>query len=254
MIIRETKDAFIMIRQHDHAFLSGEIVQHFAKGLIGSADFFEDAIYAAFQHDRGWIGLDDTPIWNDRTMAPYSFSDFPLRPKLAFYTIGLNEIEERNRYAALLCSMHFCSFFTHSKDEHCIQFVQEEAKRQATIKKGISDLNEPLLNEHFRLLQFADDLSLYLCLNEPGTTKEKEHPWFKEGFKNTEIFHSGNSRLEALWISESKIRVEPFPFTKKVEVLLQYKRLFKEDIQSMGISEAYKKGRIEQRKILIVPA
>ena len=138
MIIRETQDSFIMIKQHDHAFLSGEITKYFNPSLLNSEGSFEDVIYAAYEHDCSWISLDATPIWNDGTNTPYTFSDYPLLPKLAFYKIGLDEIEEVNPYSSLLCSLHFCSFFSQSKNKDCLDFLKEEGNRQLMIKKKLS--------------------------------------------------------------------------------------------------------------------
>ncbi len=84
MIIRERKDSYIMIKQHDHAFLSGEITKHFNPALLNSEDSFEDVIYAAYEHDCSWIGLDDTPIWNDGATTPYTFFRLSTTAKTSF--------------------------------------------------------------------------------------------------------------------------------------------------------------------------
>ncbi|MGE6753490.1 DUF3891 family protein [Rossellomorea sp. NPDC071047] len=249
MIIRETKDSFIMIRQHDHAFLSGETIKHFNRNLLKSDEFFEDALYAAYQHDRSWIGLDETPIWNDREKTPYTFSDYPLLPKLAFYKIGVDEIERVNTYASLLCSLHFCSFFSQSKNKDCLVFLTGEARRQMRLKESFPDLDEELLQQHFHLLQFSDNLSLYLCLNEPGVGKEDEHPWFRNGFKHTEIFHHDHQPLTVRWMNEKEVTLDPYPFNKDFHVSLQYKIVTKGLIEEMGIAEAYEKSDMEEMKI-----
>ena len=251
MIIRETSDSFIMIRQHDHAWVSGEAIKYFNRTLLKSTDLFDEFVYAAHQHDRSWIGLDHTPIWNDEKQIPFTFSDYPLLPKLAFYKMGLDEIEAANLYAALLCSLHFCSFFAKSKDPHCLQFLQDEASRQKTIRKHLPELDEELLIQHFQLLQLSDNLSLYFCLNEPGVDKENEHPWFREGFKNTESFHPGNEKLQARWVNKDEVTFDAFPFEKEFKVNLPYKRVSKRKIEKVGIAEAYEGSEMEKRMILL---
>ncbi|MGM0751898.1 MAG: DUF3891 family protein [Bacillota bacterium] len=249
MIIRETEDSFIMIKQHDHAFLSGETIKHFNRNLLKSDQFFDDALYAAYQHDRSWIGLDDTPIWNDREKIPYTFSDYPLLPKLAFYKIGVDEIERVNAYASLLCSLHFCSFFSQSQNKDCLVFLTGEARRQMRLKEKLSELDEELLQQHFRLLQFADNLSLYLCLNEPGVDKEEEHPWFKNGFNHTEMFHQENRPLMPRWVDENEVTLDRYPFEKDFHVSLKYKTVAKSAIENMGIAAAYEKSGMEDHMI-----
>ncbi|MEB1809874.1 MAG: DUF3891 family protein [Bacillaceae bacterium] len=251
MIIRETEDAFIMIKQHDHAFLSGRVVEHFSPDLLQSNHFMKDVRYAAYEHDRSWIGLDETPIWNDQAQVPYSFSDFPLIPKLAFYKIGLDEIEQANPYASLLCSLHYCSFFSRSTDERAVQFLNHERKRQAKIKQNITTLNHELLFEHFRLLQLSDDLSLYICLNEPGVEKNLEHRWFVDGFANSEIFTADNNPFVANWINQNEIRVSSFPFDNEFDLTLKYKTVLKSAIQVMGIAKAYESSLSEEHQVFI---
>ena len=249
MIIRETPDSFIMIRQHDHAYVSGETIKHVNRNLLKSDHFFDDFVYAAHQHDRSWIGLDDTPIWNDGKQIPFTFSDYPLLPKLAFYKIGLDEIEEVNLYAGLLCSLHFCSFFSKSNDQDCLTFLKEEAKRQQSIKNQLPELDDELLTQHFHLLQLSDNLSLYFCLNEPGVDKENEHPWFKSGFKNTESFHPHHQPLQATWVNEHEVTFNAFPFEKDFRVSLPYKTVPKRMIERMGIAEAYGECELKEHGI-----
>ncbi|WP_209123663.1 DUF3891 family protein [Alkalihalobacillus sp. BA299] len=252
MIIRETNDAFIMIKQHDHAFISGEVAKHFKCDLLKAEHFFDDAIFAAYEHDRSWIGLDETPIWNDQANLPYSFSDFPLLPKIAFYTIGLDEIEKVSPYASLLCSLHYSSFFSHSNDEKGIQFLNAERKRQEKIKGNIPDLDHALLLEHYRLLQFCDDLSLYFCLNELGIKKEQEHPWFINGFSKTELFNDKIHPLFAEWLNPKEITIRTFPFSNEFKVTLKYKTVLKNAIEVMGIAKAYENSLLEEQQIFIL--
>ncbi len=251
MIIRETEDSFLMIKQHDHAYVSGETIKHFNKNLLKSDDLFDDFVYAAHQHDRSWIGLDDTPIWNDGKQIPFTFSDYPLLPKLAFYKMGVDEIEVVNLYAALLCSLHFCSFFAQSQDHHCLNFLRDEASRQKNIRKQLPKLDEELLTQHFQLLQLSDNLSLYFCLNEPGVEKENEHPWFKSGFKNTEGFHSGNQKLKARWLNEHEVTLEDYPFERDFQVNLPFKEVSKSEIEKIGIADAYKRSVMQEKLIVL---
>lgn len=249
MIIRETEDSFIIIKQHDHAFLSGETIKHFNRNLLKSDQFFDDALYAAYQHDRSWIGLDDTPIWNDREKIPYTFSDYPLLPKLAFYKIGVDEVEKVNAYASLLCSLHFCSFFSQSENKDCLLFLAGEARRQMRLKETLPDLDEELMQQHFHLLQFSDNLSLYLCLNEPGVEKEEEHPWFRNGFTHTEVFHPDDQPITAAWLNENQVTLDPYPFEKELHLSMPYKTVSKTLIEQIGVAKAYEKSKNEVRKI-----
>ena len=149
MIIREREHEFIMIKQYDHACLAGKIAAQVNKNLFKTTDYLDEVIKAASEHDRGWVGLDETPIWNDEENIPYSFQDYPPELKLAFYKKGIDEIETVSPYAALLCSFHFSSFFPNPNDIPSIQFVSEESKRQmmegGQYLRNISDIIEDYL-------------------------------------------------------------------------------------------------------------
>ena len=93
-------------------------------------------ILAAREHDRGWIELDSAPFWNDYSQSPYSFRDFPLRPRFVFYRKGIEEVREKNVYAGLLCSMMYTELFQKNlgantqDDEDIRDYLNEEREKQ----------------------------------------------------------------------------------------------------------------------------
>lgn len=215
MIVREREHDFVMIRQHDHAHLSGEMAKHLKREFFQSETFLHDVIFAIYEHDRSWIALDDTPVWDDRRQAPFSFMNYPLLPKMALYKAGLDEIEAMNPYAGLLCSLHYSSFFMHATQAECLVFLQKERARQRSIKKRLQPIGEETVEHHFRLLKLCDDLSLYVCLNEPGVKKQEEHPWYRKGIKWTPTVQAKSDALLTLsWMDERQIRVREFIFER----------------------------------------
>ncbi|WP_227939177.1 DUF3891 family protein [Alkalihalobacillus deserti] len=239
MIIREREREYILIPQHNHAFLSGKLATHFKKDFFKSEDHMEEVITAIYEHDRGWITLDQAPLWNEQKEAPFSFADYPLTPKLNQYRIGVDEIQEMSAYAALLCSMHYCTFFSEAKDKHGLEFLKDEEIRQKQIMEKVNRLDMELLHQHFRLLQVCDDISLYVCLNEPGASKKNEHLWFKNGFSKSEPFNDGRHPLYGKWIDQERISVRAFPFVNEFQTSLEYKVVSKADINTKGLEHAY---------------
>ncbi|WP_156430913.1 DUF3891 family protein [Paenibacillus sp. FJAT-26967] len=49
--------------------------------------------------------------------------------------------------------------------------------RQQRLKAKLNQPGESMIEQHFKLLKLCDELSLYVCLNEPGVSKDEEHPW-----------------------------------------------------------------------------
>ncbi|WP_195575565.1 DUF3891 family protein [Paenibacillus sp. 1001270B_150601_E10] len=254
MIVRETELAFIMVEQHEHAQLSGDVARQF-KNFFVDDPFFNDLVFAVYHHDLGWKRLDDTPIWNDHQAAPFSFMDYPLLPKLTHYQYGLDQTEQMNKYAALLCSLHYSSFglFKGSSVEESNMFIHQEDKRQQRIKAELNLNNHEDINKPFRLLQLCDAISLYVCLYSPGVDKEQENPWYKNGFKDSEPFNDvDDRRLVAEWISSNEIKITPNPFDHSFHTLLKQKRVSKALINEVGIGDAYKQSEWFNQEVVFV--
>jgi hypothetical protein len=254
MIIRETGQTFICIAQHDHAYISGQLSEYWKEGFFRESARKEDVLLAIYQHDRGWINLDNTPAWDELSCKPYSFVGYPQEQKLAHYIQGIDEVEAENPYAAILCSMHYASFISkHSLPESV--FLEHEEARQIRLKKQVridSAEKQILLAYHFHLLQLFDDLSLYICIHEPGVAKENEHPFFRSGFKNTDYFaFTAGHKIKASWKNNQNITVSPFPLTKEVEVLVPYREINKKEINLSGLSIAYHKAPLQSYKVII---
>ncbi|KFN01740.1 DUF3891 family protein [Bacillus clarus] len=254
MIFRnKNEEEIILIRQHDHGFLAGEIANYMKE------DFFEDSAYlkestdAIYEHDRGWIGLDKTPIWNDAKNVPYTFMDCPSSLRFVFYKIGLNEIENSNPYGALLCSKHFISFPLNQEDEEMISFYKQELDRQKRILKTLTIKQHEMFDKHYKLLKFCDELSLYACMNKPGVKKKDEIALFKGGFEGTEIFNENTDEpLKAEWIDEQNIRITPFPFKSEFETYVKYKSLNTSLIEEMGIVKADIESEIQKQELYFI--
>ncbi|MBD2863380.1 DUF3891 family protein [Paenibacillus oceani] len=252
MIVRCTEHQLVLTTQHDHARLSGDIARAFSPFLEGDP-YLEDALVAVYQHDIGWVRLDETPVWNDRFSLPFSFTDYPLLPKLTHYTFGLDQVESMNPYAALLCSMHYCSFsvFQDSVVEACIDFTRHELERQRRISAGLGLTNREELLKQLQLLQLCDRISLYVCMNEPGAAKEKEHPWYKAGFSDSERFSpKGDTRLTAGWMSDTEIELTPNPFEHTFRTEIIQRTIDRRHIEQVGIAEAYAHSESVVREIV----
>jgi len=252
MIIRETEQYFVMTTQHEHGLFSYKAASHFSSHLFLEHYLISDVLTAIKEHDRGWIRLDDTPIWNDELAAPYSFGEYPLLPKLVMYEKGIDEIEQINKYGALICSMHFSSFkpLRQSKQSECIDFIRTETERQERIKAALSYPDEGIVRRHFKLLQLSDEISLYVCFNHPGVDKANEHPWYKEGFETM----IDGQKIHAHWVSSHEIAISPFIFEQQFTATIQSKHVDKHLINQIGINAAYKQTGWTEQEITFIPS
>ncbi|MGM8365710.1 DUF3891 family protein [Virgibacillus sp. W0181] len=240
MIVREHADHFIMIDQHHHAQLSGLLAVHWEERFFPGIQWKDSVLHAIRQHDCGWKAFDNQPFWNDRKNQPYTFVDFPDPAKAILYTHGIDTVEKKDRYAALLCSEHYRRFMQNVDSIEAQNFVLQEEKRQQRLIEQINSFNSHLFSLHAELLKICDNLSLYICLNEPGTTKEKEHAFFKDGFPLSPVFQMrGAERMNLHWQNENTITLAPFPFKEQIAIPLEYKILNKNTISKNGLKEAY---------------
>src|SRR5215216_1723776 len=159
MIVREKTDSYMLIKQHDHALASGEFAKHWAR----KPRPLDRTLYAVAYHDVAWQGPDARVRWNEETGRPYSFLDYPPEPKVRAYTEGLDWLEERDPYAACLCSMHYETLmrrFGSSAAEE--RFADAESRRQAKLRVEMSEEELENLEYNLRLLQLCDGLSLFV--------------------------------------------------------------------------------------------
>jgi hypothetical protein len=239
MIIRESKEAFTFITQHDHANIAGEFFVNLKKDFV-PRDFYESLKFAVYQHDRSWIIPDSEPIWDNLNKRPYDFVTYPENLKYHFYRIGIEQTDQVNSYAALLCSLHYASFLINATTEAGKSFYNKELQRQKHLMQRLNIINDTFLNYQLKILKFCDDLSLYVCLNKPGVEKKEEHPFFKDGFPNSAFFNDGGEKnIVASYANKSGVKFNCSPFDKKFDLKITFKNVLKADIKRQGLSKAF---------------
>ncbi|MFD1037767.1 DUF3891 family protein [Virgibacillus byunsanensis] len=254
MIIREGSNGFVMIEQDYHAHISGEIITNWKDSLFHEPNLRGSVEYAIFNHDYGWKLIDKQPFWNDQKQAPYSFIDFPTPPKTVFYKHGIDEIEKVDPYAGLLCSRHYTRFLIDDTSPEAEAFVQKEEKRQRNLKHSLPAFDKALFDFHYGLLQFCDNLSLYICLNEPGTSNKEEHPFFKDGLPVPASLDICNQdKLHLRWKDKNTIQMSDFPFDGPVYTSLKQKVVSKGAISANGVIESYQEMPFVEIDISLEP-
>ncbi|SFB55767.1 Protein of unknown function [Cohnella sp. OV330] len=173
MIVSAWEGHYRMTANDEHGRLAGRLAGAFRPALLPEGERREEVLYAVAEHDRGWIGLDEVPLWNDEANRPFSVTDYPLGLRLPFYGRGISEVEGQSPYAALLCSMHYTSlppaFLKHivgGAPASLPSALAEEKERQRRIRADLglgSAAAEDTIGTHLALLQLADALSLHFC-------------------------------------------------------------------------------------------
>jgi len=255
MIVREHENEFIMIEQADHSVISGDCFANWKLELLKGAEFADAVRYAITNHDFGWHDFDKMPFWNDVTEAPYNFMDFPVIPKLVFYKNGVDELENLNPYAGMLASRHYSHLSIGDSDwEEAKEFIKFEQERRERLENNITDFNSDLFEFHYATLAVCDNFSLYVCLNEPGSTKQDEHPLFKEGFPipaALDLFKE--KKFSMKWLCNDEVKISPFPFNNETNVTLKQRTVSKNSIKQDGLIKSYMDAPVREISITFVP-
>lgn len=225
MIVREMPEGFLVVRQYDHGKVSGVFARHWAAGF----EPYAPTLYAIAEHDTAWQELDDEVRFDPQTGKPYSFTSYPLAPKLLAYGHGIDRTEAEEPYAAYLCSLHYSSFVRDSREPAAVRFSQREAARREKIQETLPEDWLANVEYNFRLLQLCDDLSLFVCLNEPG---ENTYPWYRNGFRFM------GEKLQPLWRDQRTLSLNPNPFSGPFEVVLPYRLIG-------GVGQVVEAGSLE---------
>jgi Protein of unknown function (DUF3891) len=186
MIIQEHGDHLILIRQTDHAMLSGFFARALGNKLFSRPEPFESFCLAAAEHDNGWNEWELLPQIDSKTFTPYNFMSIPTEEHIALYQRGIERVVRADRYAGLLVSMHcaglydrtratmpgFSAKYVKSNEAHLVSdFLQRLRLQQLRLKVDLradpvlkAYADDHALQANLLRLEALDRLSLYFCL------------------------------------------------------------------------------------------
>jgi Protein of unknown function (DUF3891) len=227
MIIQEQGDQLILIRQTDHAVLSGYFALALGNKLFSRPEPFESFCLAAAEHDNGWNEWELLPQIDPKTFTAYNFMSIPTEEHIALYQRGIERLVRADRYAGLLVSMHcsglydktratmpgFSAKYVRSNETPLVtEFLQRLRLQQLRLKVDLRA--DPLtkdfaadnvLQANLQRLEALDRLSLYFCLapldgatidTVPINTNGQEADW--------ELQPEG----------KNVVSIKPYPFAK----------------------------------------
>jgi Protein of unknown function (DUF3891) len=187
MIVQEQGDQLILIRQTDHAVLSGFFAREWGNHLFQRPEPFESLLLAASEHDNAWRDWELQPQIDPKTRLPYSFMSIPTDTHIELYQRGIERVVKCDRYAGLLVSMHasglydraratipgFSAKYVKSTEAELVSgFLQGLKLQQLRLKVDLRGdagtkefVQERLLEANSRRLEALDRLSLYFCMS-----------------------------------------------------------------------------------------
>lgn len=227
MILQEQGDQLLVVRQTDHAILSGFFAREWGNEVFQRPEPFESFCLAASEHDNGWREWELAPQLDPKTRLPYSFMSIPTEEHVALYQRGIERVVKADRYAGLLVSLHctglydraratmpgFSAKYVKSTESHMVNdFLQRLKLQQLRLKVDLrvspetkAFTEEKSLERNARLLEALDRLSLYFCLNSLQDATIEGVPMNQEG-------------QEADWevrsCGDGVVSVNPYPFRR----------------------------------------
>jgi hypothetical protein len=179
VIVREDGDDLVLVRQTDHALLSGWLAAAWGAPPWTAPRPYDSTVVGARLHDLAWTTFDEAlPCRPDG--RPYAFHEVARAISTRLYGHGLDAVEAVDPYAGLLASLHYSGFFTShwgwrhghsppslegSEGEAVRRFVEHELGRQRRLRDrlGVDAGMDRELMCNYLWLQLWDRISLDVC-------------------------------------------------------------------------------------------
>lgn len=226
MLRMESESGWWLITHPDHARLAGDFAAAWGNALFRSPEPRVRVLRGIACHDDGWAARDAKPsltrhgkpsAFSIELVGKYSaFEEIDLEDYLAVRDRAVRIVAEQDPYAGLLISMHTYNLLTAHADRTTIapaglalldDFLDRQRDYQRQLHQLVADdssLTEKqstvqTIEEHFRLLQACDNLSLLACvaydspahllhplpLNDGGNAEVSVHPLAPRHFRLT---------------------------------------------------------------------
>ncbi|HVO57313.1 MAG TPA: DUF3891 family protein [Dongiaceae bacterium] len=232
MIIVEEKSNFrdpqlVVIRQTDHAFLTGFFAREWGNEVFSKPEPNASFCLAAAEHDNGWTDWELQPSLDYRTQLPYSFMSIPTADHIALYRKGLDRLARADHYAALLVSIHVMGLYDRARatmpgysakyvkgEEVSLanEFVQQLRLQQLRLKVDLRSnpatkavTEETLIKANAARLEALDRLSLHFCLNAAQDATIDAVPVNDAGVETDLEIHAEGANV---------IAIAPYPFRR----------------------------------------
>ena len=228
MILQQQGDPIVVIRQTDHAFLSGFFAREWGNAMFPQPEPFESFCLAAAEHDNGWQEWEMAPGVDPKSFAPYTFMSVPTDEHVALYQRGIDRVVKTDLYAGLLVASHCMTLYDRAKatmpgysakyvkaqeQHHANDFVQRLRLQQLRLKVDLRNdpatkvfTDEKLITANIQRLAVLDRLSLYFCLGADHDTTIEGVPIDDNGEEaDWELRSAGGNEFT----------LDPYPFRRE---------------------------------------
>ncbi len=192
MLRLQTETGWWLVTHPDHARLAGAFAERWGNQQFLAPEPRARVLKGIARHDDGWALRDAAPqitrqgkpsAFSVELVGKYSaFEEIDLADYLAVRDRAVRLIAAEDPYAAILISMHTYNLLTAHADRSTIaladlplldRFLAEQRAFQAELRAQINSdqslspehKSDSSIQDHFRLLQATDNLSLLTCVD-----------------------------------------------------------------------------------------
>lgn len=232
MLRLETETGWWLVTHPDHARLAGAFAEAWGNEKFRKPEPRKNVLLGISSHDDGWALRDAHPqitrqgkpsAFSTELVGKYSaFEEIDLEDYLAVRDRAVRIISEQDAYAGLLVSMHTYNLLTERADRSTIDaeqlplldtFLEQQRSYQqeliSTLESNTElspdDKTPERIQEHFRLLQATDNLSLLTCVDFQGPATLL-HP--------LPLNNGSATTVQVQRIAERHFRLDPYPYSQ----------------------------------------
>ncbi len=256
MIVQQNNEPMLVIRQTDHAILSGFFAREWGNDIFPRPEPFASFCLAAAEHDNGWQEWEMAPGVDPKSFAPYTFMSVPTDEHVLLYQRGIDRVVKSDLYAGLLVASHCMGLYDRAKatmpgysakyvkaqeQHHANDFVQRLRLQQLRLKVDLRNdpatkdfTDEKLISANVQRLAALDRLSLYFCLGA-------DHDTTIEGVPMDDSGEEADCELRVAGANE--FTLDPYPFRREpLEFALLARRIprrrYMDDVDLQGVLAA----------------
>jgi len=230
MLRLESETGWWLTTHPDHARLAAAFAEHWGNDRFAPPEPRGHVLHGIAVHDDGWLARDAFPqitrqgkpsAFSIELVGKYSaFEEIDLADYLAVRDRAVKLVAEADSYAAILVSMHTCNLLTDRADRATIvpeqlplldAFLDEQRSFQEKLFAAIQgssalsaeEKSRERIEDHFRLLQACDNLSLLSCVDYPKLATLLHPLRLRDG---------GAEPIKVEPLGERHFRLAPYPF------------------------------------------
>jgi len=226
VIRREEKKGWVLINQHDHAELAGDIMKYWGDDSFARPNPYDEVLFAIREHDNGWREWDSSPKVNPGNKYPMNFLEMSSSDQAEIWRRCFTRHSLEHPYASMLIALHFGKLNEKSLNNHSNKGTARTSHTEiidfvsGMLKINISNLDLESfpgdVRVNLRLVQIGDVISLALC-----------HGWNSIKIKDVPLEYNGRVTTLSLKSSDGgNYTIDPYPFAEPlINLRLRSRRL-----------------------------